>query len=106
MMRPWLLCDDSCRRDLVAELELIDDLHTAHHTAECGEVAFVVGLRCVAERVPGPAGVEARGRPAQIAARQSATGHLITQCGCVPDGLLLCDEVGNEARELRADDVT
>src|SRR5262249_42859777 len=93
------------RRNPIAELQAIDDVHAANHLAERGEVSLVVRLWRVAQSVTGAASVEPRGCPTQVPARQPATVDLVTQHSGVGDRTLLCDEVRNDAAELRADDL-
>ena len=45
-------------RHCVAQFEAIDHVHAAHDAAERGEVAFVVGLGGVAERITRATGIE------------------------------------------------
>ena len=68
------LLADSRRRDRIAELEAVDDVHAANHAAERGEVSLVVRLRRDAKRVAGTPRIEAGRGPAQIAARETRGG--------------------------------
>ena len=93
-------------RDLVPELQPIDDVHAGDDATEGGEVAFVVGLRRAAERVAWITGIEAGRRPAERATQQPEPAHFVPEPLVGANRALLRDEIGDDASELGADDVT
>src|SRR5262249_54650895 len=93
------------RGDRVAKLQAIDRVHSSYDAAKRREVTFVVRLRRAAERVTGAARVESGRRPGQIAAREAAAIHLVTQRDRVLDAVLLRNEIRHHPAELGADDV-
>src|SRR5687768_12501281 len=65
--------------DCVHQFEPLDDVHAANHPSERSEVPFIMWLRCHAERIARPAGVESGGGPTQVAADQPAAADLVAQ---------------------------
>ena len=52
--------------DLVTQFEPINDVHAFYDMPKCREITFVVRLWRVAERIAGPAGIEARRSPGKV----------------------------------------
>ena len=92
------------RYDPIAKLDPIDDVLSDDDSPERCEIAFVVWLRRVVERVARTSRIQSRARPGEIAAREAMAIHFVALHRGIANRRLLIDEVRNDARELRTHD--
>src|SRR5688500_9377140 len=87
----------------VTKFDTVDHVHPADHATHRREVALVMRLHGVIERVTWASSIEAGARPAEIRPCQPMTVHFVALQRRADDAALLVDEIGNNAAEIGTD---